>query len=338
MKKIDSYVANQNDGILLNANENYQNLSFPIRQKIAEAILNCDFNRYPDDHNTIVAKSYAEYINMDEDQILVGNGSDEVLGLLIGLKMGKNKKLYTFSLDFSMYDYYATMYDGEVIKYEYPIEKQFNVEEFIDQGKKEKVDMILFSNPNNPTGRAIAQEDIIKIVKAFSDIYVVIDEAYADFDESTMLPYVNEYNNLFVTRTMSKAFTSAALRCGFLVGNKKEMENIMPYKVPYNVNTLTQLSASIVLKYSDEIKQNIDEIKKERDSLFEKFIQLNRKDIILYPSKTNYLYGKTSRKEALMKAFDEKQIVIRNYKDDSFRITIGSKEQNEIVFDVLRTF
>lgn len=338
MKKISGYNAMETEGILLNANESYKNISEPIIKEIQEAMGKLAFHRYPEDSNAELVNAYAKYIKKDADCIMAGNGSDEMLGTIIGLTMKENKKLYTLSLDFSMYDYYTSMHNGEMIKYPYGIEDEFNVDDFIKMGKEKKVDMILFSNPNNPTGKVIKQSDLIKIVEAFSDIYVIIDEAYADFDDTTMLDYIDTYQNLLVTRTLSKAFALAGIRCGFLIGNKETMKTLIPYKVPYNVNRMTQLVGTIVLQHTDEILANIQEIKAERDALYEEYLKLDRKDITLYPSKTNYLYGTSTNKDKFMNALKAKNIVIRNYNDDSFRITIGSKEQNQMIFDVLKTF
>ncbi|NBK97930.1 MAG: histidinol-phosphate aminotransferase family protein [Erysipelotrichia bacterium] len=338
MKTINTYQAMQSEGILLNANESYKNIEKVVVDEIKEAITTLNFHRYPEDRSMHLVKAYANYINKKKDCIIAGNGSDEMLGLLIGLNIKEGKKLYTFSLDFSMYDYYVSMHNGEVVKYAWKMEEDFDVDDFIRVGKMNQVDMIVFSNPNNPTGRVIAQEDLLKIVEAFADIVVVIDEAYADFDETTMLDYIESYPHLFVTRTLSKAFALAGIRCGFLIAQQATIKKILPYKVPYNVNAMTQLVGSIVLKHSDLIRANIEEIKKARDHFYKQFQTLNKKEITLYPSKTNYLYGTSSRKADFMRCLQEKQIVIRDYHDDSFRITIGSTQQNQLVLDVIENF
>lgn len=338
MKKIDGYQTMETEGILLNANESYKNISNDIIKEIQEEMGHLMFNRYPEDSNQKLVEAYAKYIKKDPACIMAGNGSDEMLGTMIGLTMKEGKKLFTLSLDFSMYDYYASMHNGTMLKYPLGVEECFDVDDFIAMGKENQVDLILFSNPNNPTGKVIAQKDLLKIVEAFPDIYVIIDEAYADFDDTTMLDYIDTYKNLLVTRTLSKAFALAGIRCGFLIGNQKTMEIIKPYKVPYNVNCMTQLVGSIVLKHSDEVLANIEEIKVARDALYAEYLKLGRNDIKLYPSKTNYLYGKATNKKSFMDALKSKNIVIRDYCDDSFRITIGSKEQNQIILDVLRTF
>ncbi len=328
------YTVSQQEGILLNANESYKNIDQDIIEEMMNELAKVDFHRYPDDSCTKVKEAYAQYCKVDANQIIVGNGSDEMLGLLIGLQIENGKKLYTLSYDFSMYDYYVAMHNGEVVKYGWELEEEFDVDDFIRVGLENEVSMILFSNPNNPTGRVIPQEDLCKIVEAFSNAYVVIDEAYGDFDDTTMLDYIEKYDNLIVTRTLSKAFALAGVRCGFLIAKQTTIDKIAPYKVPYNVNTLTQVSASVALKYSERMKTAIAQIKQERDRLYQDVLALNKEGLRLYPSKTNYLFGYCDAIEKLQKLFEDKGIVIRYYKDGTFRITIGSTAENKMLYEV----
>lgn len=338
MKLVNNYQVKQDEGILLNANESSQNIEAKMIEEIQTAIGNIAFHRYPEDSSNIVKQAYANYINKEPCQIIVGNGSDEMLGLLIGLQIKEGKKLYTLSLDFSMYDYYVGMHNGDVIKYDWEMDNEFDVDDFIKVGKQQKVDMILFSNPNNPTGRVMSQSDLCKIVEAFSEQYVIIDEAYADFDDTTMLSYVDTYPNLLVTRTLSKAFALASIRCGFLIGSKDTIAKIEVFKVPYNVNTLTQVVASVVLQYKQYVHTHIEEIKTQREQMYQQYIELNKQGFKLYPSKTNYLYGVCDNIEKLTKLFQEQEIVIRYYKDNSFRITIGTREENTKVLEVIKAY
>lgn len=338
MKKVNSYTAKNTQGILLNANESNINISEAAIKKIQEAILSIPFHRYPDDESKPLIDAYAQYIQKDAGCIIAGNGSDEMLGMMIGITVSEGKTLYTLAPDFSMYDYYTSMYHGDILKYPYAVDNEFDVDAFIAMGKKNSVALIVFSNPNNPTGKTISQKDIIKIIEAFPDIYVIVDEAYAEFDECTMLDHIDLYPNLLITRTLSKAFALAGIRCGFLIGSKDTINKLKPYKVPYNVNRLTQMVGTIVLQQIDEIKTNIEKVKAEREAFYQSYLALDCQDVTLYPSKANYLYGKATHKTAFLEALKAKNITIRNYEDDSFRITVGTKEQNQLILDILKDF
>ncbi|MDQ0359567.1 histidinol-phosphate transaminase [Breznakia pachnodae] len=335
MKDIKTYTAQNNQGTLLNANENPENLNRKIVKEISEAIAEIDFNRYPDDDMSELKKAYGEYISLSPDQIIVGNGSDEMLGLLINLTLGEGKKLYTMEQDFSMYDYYASMQGAEIVRFPITADDMFDVDEFIRFGKKNDIDMIIFSNPNNPTGRQIKNGSIIKILESFQDIKVVVDEAYAEFCNVNMLPYLDLYPNLLITRTLSKAYGLAGVRCGFLLGNKELIKEIAPYKVPYNVNVLTQLTALITLQYKDLMYAGIERIKSLRDTMYMEYLMNKPQRVTLYPSAANYFYGVCEDKKKLLQVMVENNIVIRNFDGNSFRISVGNEEDNKRVIELL---
>lgn len=331
------YEAKQEGGILLNANESYRNIDADLLEKCKEALDTIEFQRYPQDDATKLREAYANYAGVDAEQVIAGNGSDELVGMLISLGIKNGKKLYTFDPDFSMYDYYVSMVNGEIIKYQNPPQVTFDVLNFIEYGRRHDIDMILFSNPNNPTGKLISNEEIINILEAFPRCPVVVDEAYIDFADTNMIPYLDKYHNLIILRTMSKAFGMASIRCGFMISCKNTMAKIRPFKVPYNVNSITQAIGVILLQESKRATAFVKEISQARDAFYEEWKQLQLKEFVLYPSQANYLYGTSPRKEAFLNALKKKDVHIRDYANsESFRITIGSAEENKLVMDTIK--
>ena len=293
------------------------------------------FNRYPDDDCTELLNAYSSYIQLDANQILCGNGSDQMLGMMIGYYLGKGKTLYTIAPDFSMYDYYATSYEANLLKYPCEKDGSFDIDAFIEMGLENNVKLVLFSNPNNPTGHFLGWKDIKKIVEAFKDIPVIIDEAYVEFATESMVNHINDYENLFVTRTLSKAFGFAGMRCGFLCGPKKAMAQLKLSKVPYALSSLTMKLSTILLSHVDEYKESIEQIKNRRDALIHK----NYKNIKIYPSQGNFVMVTCKDNDACLKMFEEQKIVLRIYKNcDYFRITIGNEEEMEIVTSILDAY
>lgn len=206
-KKIEAYSGQKQSGILLNANESSENLPQDIIQEILHAVENTAFNRYPDTAQIELRKAYAKAMGLQTEQVLAGNGSDQMLGLLIGMFLGKGKSLYTYDPDFSMYEYYASSYEADVEKYALPYDGSLDIESFIQHGREKKVSLVMFSNPNNPTGNCLSIEQIRKIIAGFAPVPVVIDEAYFEFsDETSALTLLADYDNLYVTRTLSKAY------------------------------------------------------------------------------------------------------------------------------------
>lgn len=334
-KKIETYTTHIQKGILLNANESSLNLNFKIIEEIKDSLDTIDFNRYPDNEQTELLDAYGNVIGLDKDYLLAGNGSDQMLGLVIGTFLSKGKYLYTFDPDFSMYDYYASCYEADVKKYALNDDGTLDVDAFIENGQG--ASLVLFSRPNNPSGYCLTQEEIKKVVEGFSDIPVVVDEAYIEFsDEESAISLINQYDNLYVTRTLSKAYSVAGIRVGFLISNTKNMADMKRRSVVYAVNSVTMKIATIILKYANEFQLEAKEIAKRRDAIYEQVKDM--KKVTFYPSQANFLHGKTDQKERLLQLFQQQNIVIRNYKDDTFRITIGTEEENEKVFNVLKQF
>lgn len=334
-KKIESYTTHVQSGILLNANEGSNNLDTKIIEEIKEAMNDIAFNRYPDNDQTELLEAYGKVIGVKNENLLAGNGSDQMLGLLIGTFLSKGKKLYTFDPDFSMYDYYASCYEADVKKYPLNDDGTLDVDGFIENGKD--VSLVMFSRPNNPSGYCLNQEEIKKVLNGFQDIPVVVDEAYIEFaKEDSAIQLLNEYNNLYVTRTLSKAYGVAGIRVGFLISNEENMKVMKSGSVAYALNSVTMKIGTIILKYADAFQKQAKIISQKRDAMYEKVKNLNK--ITFYPSQGNFLHGKTDNKEKLLKMFEEKNIVIRNYKDDTFRITIGNDDENQAVLEVLKKY
>lgn len=340
MKEVNVYGSCvDSKGIRLNGNESYIAQDEKNLFKVITAMKNVELNRYPDTEGLKVREGYAKYANVKAENIIMGNGSDEMLGLVIGSTISKGKKLLTLDPDFSMYDFYVTLNDGELIKYKVSDDGSFDVKDFIECGIKNEVDLIMLSNPNNPTGFALNNKEIIEMLKAFPNIKVVVDEAYYEFNKESIVEYINEYNNLLVTRTLSKAWGLAAIRVGFLIGNEEIIKVLNNYKVPYNVNSLSQIVAENMIENVERVKINSNLIIKEREKLFESLKILEKEsslEIKFYKSCANYIFGRTDYKEALIKALNNKGIVIRSFKDNSFRITVGSSFENNKVIETIR--
>lgn len=335
-KKIDTYSAHSQEGMLLNANESPYMVRENVMKEILEMIPTIDLNRYPDDSYQDLYEAYAKVMNLKADQLLVGNGSDQLLGLVIGTHLSKGKVMYTLSKDFGMYDYYASNYEATIEKFEVNEDGSFDLDTFIQEGKEKKASLVLFSNPNNPTGHCLKREEILKIVQSF-DCPVLIDEAYMEFSDQSVLDMIEDYPNLLVARTLSKAYGLAGLRVGFLACNEKKMQEYRALKVPYALNTLSAKIACIVLAHYEDIQIVIQQTTSYRDEMLDKLLLFRFMEF--YPSQANFIYGKCDNKALLLQLFQKANIQIRDFANtDFFRITIGTKEENEAVLYVLQQF
>lgn len=330
----------ENSTIKINANECFMDMDSDMLINMKSAFLDIDLNRYPENSSERLRELYGRYAGVNKENVIVGNGSDEMLGMIISLFISEGKKLLTLSPDFSMYDYYVSRNNGEIIKFASNKDGSFKVDDFISYGKEKNVDLIMFSNPNNPTGYAISNFELIKILESFKDKYVVIDEAYYEFFGESIVPFINRYSNLIVTRTLSKAWGLAALRVGFIISNEDLVRNIRKYKVPYNVNSVSQKLAEIALEKPKRVYRNSEMIINFRDALYKELNYIQKEaslEIEFYPSKGNYIYGRTKYKEALINGIKDRGILIRDFDDDSFRITVGSEYENKKIIEGLKS-
>ncbi len=336
MKKIETYETQRQDGILLNANEMSDDLAADIIREFIQKIGEVHFNRYPDMEQTELIAAYAAVSGLKPSQLLAGNGSDQMLGYLIGTYLSKGKVLYTLKPDFSMYDYYASSYEADVRKYTMNADGTFDIADFIRNG--EGASMVMFSNPNNPTGHCLSITQIREILEGFKGIPVVIDEAYMEFaDEESALSLLGEYDSLYVTRTLSKAFGLAGIRVGFLAGSEADMAPLKKSFVPYALNSVSMKIASLSLAHHAEMLEKVKAIKAERDRMYG--ILKNCRKIQILPSQANFLYGRCDDIQKLASLFDEAGIIIRRYAGtDAFRVTTGRKDENEKVLEVIGKF
>ena len=340
MSIVSQYMdSNEEYKIKLDANEIFMNLDDNVIMKIKSSLNDTDLYRYPSNDMGKIKELYGKYAGVNSENIIVGNGSDEVIELIIGKNIDAESRILTFGPDFVMYDFFTKRFRGEVIKYNIGEKMYFDVDEFIELGMKSDIDMIIFSNPNNPTGINVAPNDIIKILNSFKNTPIVVDEAYYEFNGESMTPYINDYSNLFVTRTLSKAWGLAALRIGFLISSKKNIEDLLKYKVPYTISSCSQKIAEIALKYPQKVIENTQVIIRERESLYENLKEIEKNaamKIEIYKSNGNFIFGRTTHKDALIKGLERYKIIIRNFPDDSFRITVGSPRENRKVVEAIK--
>lgn len=332
------YEARAEGKILLNANESPFSLSQDVLEEITDVIRNTAFNRYPDNSQKKIREEYADVIGVSADQVIAGNGSDQLLGYLIGTFTGDQGTLYTFDPDFSMYDYYASSYGAQTVKFPCKEDGSLDIDSFIRYGKDIEADLVIFSNPNNPSGHFLNIDDVETILSAFSDTPVIVDEAYVEFaDGESAVSLIDRYDNLYVTRTLSKAYGMAGLRVGFAIGQEKNMIPLLQEYVPYALSTTAMEIASIVLKTADKMKKNVMFIKAERDRVLTALSAM--KKIMVYPSQANFIYGSSPYKEQMITELNREGIVIRNYAgSDTFRVTIGSKQENDSFLSVMEKF
>lgn len=326
--------------IRLDANECTMNYSDELLGMVHNVMDNMDFNRYPDPTCTELRKSFAGFYGIDYKNVTVGNGSDELIFLIESAFLKKGDKMLSAAPDFSMYEFYSGITENSCVKYFKNYELNIDVDDLIETVNKEDIKLLIFSNPCNPTGQGICKADCIKLINGVNAL-VVLDEAYMDFwDESeSLLKDINNYDNLVVFRTASKALGSAALRLGFAVSNITISNAIAAVKSPYNVNSLSQAIGSELYKQKLFLTERISTIVENTKMLYNELAQIGNdtNDFTVFPTKTNFVFVKTSFGKELWDYLKDNSIAIR-YMGDYIRITSGTEAENKKVIKAIKQF
>lgn len=318
--------------IRLDANECPENYPDDIKQQIKDAIEKIDFNRYPDPLATEVVNSFAEYYEIDSELVTAGNGSDELIFLIESAFLEKGDKMLVVAPDFSMYKFYSSICEVECDTFIKDDNLDIDVDALIEKVNADNIKLVIFSNPCNPTGRAISSTDVKMLLNSVNAL-VIADEAYMDFWNESLIKEVESYSNLIVFRTASKSIGSASLRLGFAVANKTISRAIKAIKSPYNVNSISQVIGSIIYKNKDYLINRQKKIVRNKEKLYNGLVKIseNQNDFRVYESCANFIFVKTPVGKELWEFLKANSIVIR-YMGEYIRITAGTEDEvNETI-------
>jgi len=298
-------------------------------------------NRYPDPQQKSVKRTLSELKRIPENQILLGNGSDEVLDLLFRAFCEPNvDNVITLPPTYGMYDVLANLNAVENREVLLNAEFQPDVQAILNR-IDENTKIIFLCSPNNPTGNSFSDESIVTLLKHFKGL-VLIDEAYIDFsDNESWLQELGDYPNLVISQTLSKAYGMAGIRLGILYASTEIITVLNKIKPPYNVNSLTQSKALERLNQYDTVIKEIVAIKRGKIDLLKQLLEVNFIEKI-YPSDANFTLIKVDDANLRYQQLLEKGIVVRNRSlqplcTNCLRITIGTKEENELLINTLKS-
>jgi len=326
--------------IRLDANECTENYPEELMKRVLEAVSQVNFNRYPDPNCIELRKAFAEFYDIDYKNVTVGNGSDELIFVLQSAFLKKGEKILVATPDFSMYEFYSSICECGCIKFTKNFDLNIDVDSLIETINENNIGMVLFSNPCNPTGQGMIKSDAMKLISSVNNL-VILDEAYMDFwgEENSLMQDVNKYDNLVVFRTASKAIGSAGLRLGFAVANNTISRAIAAVKSPYNVNNISQAIGTAVYNHKDLLKNRIKSIVENTNWLYNELVNIGNKidDFNVYPTKTNFVFVKTSFGKDLWEYLKDNSVVIR-YMGDYIRITCGTSEENSELLMLIKKY
>jgi len=310
-------------GTLLDANEN--SYGSPVRSTL-------NLHRYPSPTQDELRDRIAAYRNVDRENIFLGAGSDEPIDLLMRIFCEPDQdSILITPPTYGMYKVAANINNVDVQEVLLTEKFQLQPDAIIEEAN-ENSKLLFLCSPNNPTANDLKRTDLLKLVAKFKGI-VVVDEAYIDFSrQESMAQMVQQYPNLVVLQTFSKAFGLAGIRLGIAISNPDIINYMLRVKAPYNINKLTADTALNAFENMELMKFNINAIKEERDYVAEQ-LSLSSAVTKVYPSNANFILFKIENAKEVYQQLAERGVIVR-YRgneplcEDCLRVTIGMPDEN----------
>lgn len=320
--------------IKLDAMENPYSLPDKLKADWLHRLSSVELNRYPDADMRHLREKIAARDGLHADQVLLGNGSDEIIQML--LLAADPGACVSPAPTFVMYELISRWFKRPVATI--PLEKDFslNADKFLQMCAREKATIAFLACPNNPTGNMWSAEAIKKIAAGFRGL-LIIDEAYLPFADRTHTKLIAP--NVVVLRTFSK-LGWAGLRLGYLLGDAKTISELNKVRLPYNINSLTQASAEFFLDHFKMFEKQAKEICNERDGVASILAAMD--GVELFPSQANFLLIRVKHADTVFEQLKMKGILIKNMNSqggllkECLRITIGSREENSALLAALK--
>jgi histidinol-phosphate aminotransferase len=314
--------------IKLNTNEN----PYPPSREVLETLrgaIDGKLRLYPDPTSSALRAKLGKIHGFDPEQIIIGNGCDDILNLCVRAFCGECEKLAYFWPSYSLYPVLANIQGATPV--ELPLNENFQIETHPPLlAKLAGVKLVFITQPNAPSGVWLQRVELQRVIEETKGV-VVIDEAYVDFASENCLDLVGEYDNVIVARTFSKAFSFAGMRVGWAVGSRELIAALNKVKDSYNVSRLSQLGAEATLEEWDYFQQNVKKICGTRERTVAMLAKLG---FFVYPSQTNFVFAKPPSPVTAKRWFDglrTKNILVRWWDADRIRdfarVSIGTDEE-----------
>lgn len=339
-QELDPYIPGEqpknNQYIKLNTNEN----PYPPSAKVQQAIHTASndlLRLYPDPNADELKQAIADYYKVDKSFVFVGNGSDEVLAHAFVALLKHEKPLLYPDISYSFYPVYSKLFD--INEKQIPLDDNFSIN-FDDYQQENSA--ILFPNPNAPTGKSVALDDIEQLLNQHPDSVIVVDEAYVDFGAESATPLTKNYKNLLVIQTFSKSRSLAGLRVGFAIGSTELIEGLERVKNSFNSYPLAReaiAGATASINDKESFEENRQKIIQSREWASK---QLESMEFSVISSHTNFVFAKPPEPHTAEKLYlelKEKNILVRYFNSDRIdqhlRITIGTQDEMQALMTAL---
>ena len=318
----------------LDFNENTVGAPPHVLDFIKRYLTAADLSIYPEyDH---ALEDLSLHFGVGLDELTLANGTDEAIQLLVNTYVDAGDEVFILRPSYAMYRFYSQLAGANVYEIDYrPETLAFPLEEMLEQ-ITERTRAIFVSNPNNPTGTGTDAAGIERILEKASNAAVLVDEAYYEFSGVTVLPLINDHPNLFVSRTFSKIYGMAAMRCGCVFSNGSNMAHVRKAQSPYSVNALAAMAARIAVQDQKFVEEYVLEVLTARELLY---VGLERMKIPYVQSQANFVLCQVGERALEIRDELRKRGVLvrdRSYElAGSLRVTVGTRDQIQRFLDEL---
>lgn len=324
--------------IVLSSNEHPSSLPGEIVDWLAERLPRFPFNRYPDPTAKELRALIAQANGLEPHNILLGNGGDELIFDVLLAWGGPDRTLLDLPPTFAMYAVDAASTGTQLVSI--PRRADFSVDEdaVLARLAQGDIDVVVVSNPNNPTGGLSPETFLIDVLNA-TDALVLVDEAYFEFSRHTMRPHMERHPNLLILRTFSKAFSLAGLRIGYVLGHESVISELMKVRQPYSLDSFAQWVATKVFRERVVFEAAIRDIMRERDRLVHGLEHLSGVEV--FPTEANFVMFRVEQAGALWRdLLHGHSVLIRDVSrtpglEDCLRVTVGSAQENTAFLEAM---
>jgi len=324
----------------LNQNENPWDAPARIKDEVLRRFAERKWSQYPDFVPATLNERLAAFAGWRADGVIAGNGSNELIQAVLMVTMEPGKTLLLSQPTFTLYKQVATVLGGTVETVFLNSDLQYDTEAVVRFVDEKQPDVTIICSPNNPTG-CVLDDDALRALLKTARGLVVVDEAYHEFAGHSAVPLLNEYENLIVLRTFSKAMAVAALRIGYLLAAPALVREVGKAVLPYNVNVFSQIAAEVAMEnYETDLRPLVREIVAERDRLFGELSKID--GLAPVPSQANFILVKSAiDPKRIFSELLARDILIRDVSSypmlgEYFRFSVGTPEQNDYVLKAIR--
>ena len=337
VRSISAYSVPRVDcSVKLDGNESPYDLEGEEKLALSERLARLPVNRYPDPEALGVRTSLSRALGFPVDGILLGNGSDEIIQMIVEVLGGKSGRVLVPSPTFSMYRITSLILGRQVTEIELDENFDIDLEQTLETIHAQDPDIVFLATPNNPTGNSFSEEKVLEVLEASAGA-VVVDEAYCDFSKKSYIPHIDKYENLLVLRTMSKIGFAGA-RLGIFFAQPQIADEVNKARLPYNINSFSQDVMSFALENPEVIERKISLILSERERVRASLERI--KGIHVYPTDANFFLVRVTDADFLFEELVKNDILVRRFKGEGrlancLRITVGTREENDQLIQAL---